>query len=314
MPHLHRKHAGTQDTLDILRHELAQADDALPRSGPADEAIHSARKSLKKCRATLRLLRRGLSAARYRRLNHKLRDAARPLSSVRDARVLLDTLQQLRGRHVTGRSAEVANLRQALQREYATACEQFSGSARGLRQTREALRASRRRAARLKVRRAGWAVLGPSLLKVYKLGREAMHAAQRRQGDEELHEWRKQVKYLRYQVRMLQPVRPDFIKRWEQQLHALSDALGDDHDLSVLRQKLLAHSQHTAAHQQTTATDTHTQPLLALINARRQALQYKAQRLGAKLYGKRPAQLAKRIRSDWKRWKASRQPVGSSAL
>lgn len=314
MAHLHRNHAGTRDTVDILRQELAQVDEALPRSGAADEAVHTARKSLKKCRATLRLLRRGLPERRYRRLNHEMRDAARPLSRVRDARVLLDTLGQLGGRPKARRSAEVAELREVLQREYATACAQFSGSARGLRQTREALRASRRQAARLKVRRAGWAVLGPSLLKIYKRGRKAMHAAQRRQGDEGLHEWRKQAKYLRYQVRVLQPVRPAFIKRWEQQLHALSDALGDDHDLSVLQQKVLAHSQHAAAHRQTATADKHTQPLLALMNARRQTLQYKARRLGAKLYEKKPAQLARRLRSDWKRWKAGRQPVNSSAL
>ncbi|MBV8742703.1 MAG: CHAD domain-containing protein, partial [Sinobacteraceae bacterium] len=186
MAHLHRKHAGTRDTVAILRHELAQADRALPHSGPADEAVHTARRSLKKCRATLRLLRHGLTGAGYRRLNHKLRDAARPLSSVRDGRVLLDTLQQLRGRQKAGRSAEAAELREALQREYAAACAQFVDSGHGLRQTRAALRSSRRKLARLKVRRAGWAVLGPSLLKVYELGRTAMHEAQRCPGDEEL--------------------------------------------------------------------------------------------------------------------------------
>jgi CHAD domain-containing protein len=41
------------------------------------EAVHSARKELKKARATLRLLRDALSDAVYKRENAALRDAAR---------------------------------------------------------------------------------------------------------------------------------------------------------------------------------------------------------------------------------------------
>src|SRR3954463_9871522 len=56
-----------------------------------DEAIHTARKHLKAARAGLRLLRHVVGDGRYALANRRLRDAARPLSRVRDAKVLIET-------------------------------------------------------------------------------------------------------------------------------------------------------------------------------------------------------------------------------
>jgi len=55
----------------------------------------SARKSLKKARASLRLPRPALRDSDYRQENTSLRDAARPLSAARDAKVLPNTLRRL---------------------------------------------------------------------------------------------------------------------------------------------------------------------------------------------------------------------------
>ncbi|HKN40971.1 MAG TPA: CHAD domain-containing protein [Acidimicrobiia bacterium] len=60
-----------------------------------DEAAHDARKRAKKLRALLRLVRPELGDDVYRRENRALRDAARRLSPVRDAWVLVETLDGL---------------------------------------------------------------------------------------------------------------------------------------------------------------------------------------------------------------------------
>src|SRR5580698_10039159 len=61
---------------------------------PRRSSIHEIRKKLKRARAALRLLRDCLGEPVYRRENSRLRDAARPLTPVRDAKVLFATLHQ----------------------------------------------------------------------------------------------------------------------------------------------------------------------------------------------------------------------------
>src|SRR5437762_1561268 len=79
-----------------VRKQLGKAVESLDGGRPLpDEAVHRARKRLKKARAGLRLLRKALGGRAYDRENACCRDAARPLTEVRDARVLVDTLDQL---------------------------------------------------------------------------------------------------------------------------------------------------------------------------------------------------------------------------
>ena len=74
-----------------LRHHLERALAELGGKPPLrDVSVHEARKQLKRARATLRLLRDGIGDTAYRRANQQLRDAARPLSGVRDAKVMLE--------------------------------------------------------------------------------------------------------------------------------------------------------------------------------------------------------------------------------
>ena len=72
-----------------------------------DDIVHESRKCLKKVRAVLRLVRPAIGRKTYRHENTTLRDAARPLTEVRDARILVDTFDNImkqRGRHALGRS------------------------------------------------------------------------------------------------------------------------------------------------------------------------------------------------------------------
>jgi CHAD domain-containing protein len=79
----------------LARKELESARKALMRAPrPADEAIHDARKSVKKVRAILHLVEtdggHGLSGSRKR-----LRAVSRTLSDLRDAKAMIDTFETL---------------------------------------------------------------------------------------------------------------------------------------------------------------------------------------------------------------------------
>jgi len=99
----------------------AQLDDALEeltgaRKGSRDEAVHEVRKSFKKVRAVLRLVRPEIGEKTYREENTCFRDAARPLTEVRDAKILIETLDKLTEHfreHIAGRS--FGEVRKALQ-------------------------------------------------------------------------------------------------------------------------------------------------------------------------------------------------------
>src|SRR5919198_6024653 len=99
--------------IDHALEELRGETDSSP-----EEAVHEARKDMKKLRAVVRLARDELGDEVYRRENECFRDAGRELSGVRDADVMLETLgglegdfQELRGlleRHRSGTQREAA--------------------------------------------------------------------------------------------------------------------------------------------------------------------------------------------------------------
>ena len=61
----------------------------------AEEAVHEARKDLKKLRALLRMTQAELGEDTFRRENVCFRDAGRELAGVRDSDVMLETLRAL---------------------------------------------------------------------------------------------------------------------------------------------------------------------------------------------------------------------------
>ena len=80
----------------VARGRLDSAVERL-RDPDADEveAIHEARKDLKKLRSTLRLVRPVVGEEVYQRENERYRDASRRLSETRDAQVLAETIDSL---------------------------------------------------------------------------------------------------------------------------------------------------------------------------------------------------------------------------
>jgi len=84
--------------------------------------------------------------------------------------------------------------------------------------------------------RDGREALRQALHIVYRRGRDAFKDA-RDDGDAgDFHEWRKRVKYLRYQVDVLNRLWPGLMATLEDELHALSDNIGHHHDLHVLQE------------------------------------------------------------------------------
>jgi CHAD domain-containing protein len=285
----------TAGYFDLMIHELSHPDDR-------DEGVHEARKSMKRVRALLRLVRDEIGHDVYRNENVVLRDVARRLAPVRDSAILVDTLDALVGRYVRFVSlAAFGQTRAFLILRHRRHHTEILDDRQLMADVLITLKAARSRF-------DGHGALGSShggprmrddvaaiekgLARVHRRGRNGMRHAHTHGTTEALHEWRKRVKYLRYQMESLSPLWPELLDALAGRLDELGEALGDDHDLAVLRSVIVEN------------TDACTDPrvrviLLALIDEARSDLQARAFRLGPTVYGEHTDRFVDRIGSYW---------------
>lgn len=281
---------------ELRRIALEELDGALGLlagpEGTATRAVHESRKHLKKARAVLRLLRDELGAARYGRLRDRLRDAGLQLSELRDAQVAVETFDKLRDAYPEALAdGAFGATRVALEERSRASHHQAS-----LGEILELLNDARQRLATTdRITRRGWKVLGPAIERLHEQGVAAHQSAQRKPTIVNLHEWRKRSKDTWYQLRILEPVWPEVLGVIEDEAHRLTEHLGDDHDLAMLRTRLL----EDPALAQGAARVT----LSELIDGRRAELQAAAFGLGARLYAEEPDAYADRLEAYWRVWR-----------
>lgn len=273
---------------------VRQLDAALDELDSSKPNIHGARKQLKRARATLRLLRAALGDDSYRRENVAARDAARPLSTARDQQVLDETLDGLLERFGPAASGlHPAQLRQSLHKSRGQSGQE--PSATQLNGIRAALKRSTARAQAWQIETEGWDCIASGLRATYRRAHRALRRARLERVTEDLHEWRKQTKYLWHQLQILTPLAPGPVGELADEFHHLADYLGDEHDLAVLRGRLSG-------------------PVTDLIERRREELQDKAFALGERLYTDKPKTLTHELQRHWAAWERRRTGRHQTAI
>ena len=225
----------------VGRH-ISHARKALARPQLDDEAVHAARKDLKRARSGLRLLR-SLNETAYRRENTRLRNAARRLSPVRDDKVLLAKLTELiadqkrpaRRRLLVQARKDVRNARRRDWRALRSPQE--------LERIDEALASAAKRVRKWRSTSQGPDDAAPELAvqRLFRKGRKALKRSREDPSDECLHEARKQAKHLAQALEILAGRKPP--KKTAKLLARaddLGDWLGDDHDLAVVESRCLS--------------------------------------------------------------------------
>ena len=264
------------------------------------KVVHQVRKRCKKIRGLLRLVRPRFKN-NFDRENAWYRDAARPLSYVRDAQSIFETLDKLMEHFQDQIDREAfASVRQQLTDRRRQVTEDKGSLDKQLEEFLERMDEGRDRVAAWQLDKKGFKAVQGGLVKTYARGRTAMKQAYRDPSTEHFHVWRKRVKYHWYHMRLVQPVWPGPIKARCNEADALSDLLGDDHDLSVLRETLLEGDLDFGG-QET------IQALIGLISQRQIELRAKAKQLGDTLYTEPPKHFIKRLRSYWKAWQSDEE-------
>jgi CHAD domain-containing protein len=256
------------DARGALAAELAHARALLQgRRAVDDRTAHALRRSMKRARTLLRLLREAAGERAYRRENRALRDAARTLAPLREARVLLQTLARLGAL----RHPALAPLR----REAAATLRRPPPAA----PLDAILAASAQRIGRWRLPRPPHPGLAAGLERIYRRGRKALRRARAGGAEPALHELRKQAKSLGAALAFLRPAGLEGARRLLERARRIGADLGDAHDLATLARR--ARPLPPALH--------------ARLEKRRGKLQRRALKDARALYRQKPARFAARL-------------------
>jgi CHAD domain-containing protein len=256
------------------------------------EAVHEARKDTKKLRSLLRLLRDPLGDSTYCRENQRFRDAARNLADARDAQVRAKTLAALRKRFTGDPENLDAKDWKALKASLGSGDTAPDGLREAMKDTAAEIEVGLGHVDDWPLDGAGgFDLFEDGLRRAYRRGRKRFAEARESPTAAGLHEWRKRAKDLWYHLRLLRVAWPPAMQALADEVHELTDHLGDDHDLAVL----------SDAARERIAGDApqRFERLERLIARRRSELQNEAFALGDRIYSQKPKAFTKRIKMLW---------------
>jgi len=287
-----------RDGLARISGELIERALARIESAGADrsEDLHQVRVTLKRLRALLRLVRPVVSERFCDRENRRLKGMADRLAFFRDTSVSGQTLATL-AKSGADRSESAFDRVLARFAEHAPEPSRFRASReRVLKHAAKCLAEAKQSFENMLIPAEDWQALGPGLQQVYGRARNRMLRALTYQSPEAFHEWRKQVKYLYYQLRMLESISPRRLEMRVGRLRKLEDRLGKDHDLAVL-EKLLCDGR-----QQYGGKRAVKRVVSCLVRQSRK-LRRESEALGKELFREKPRKFADRLGKHWSLWR-----------
>lgn len=282
----------------VRRVALSQIDTAIAEIDSAElsreQVVHQVRKRCKKLRALIRLVRPGF--ADYARENAAFRDMARTLGGVRDQDVLIETCDKV-GTHF-GKDADPEALQAVRKILIADKQDARNGALLDERLAvfRQTMAQARQRAQFWIVRGDGFAALSGGLRRTLKQADRAMAAARENATAEDMHEWRKHVKYHWYHARLMRSIWPAAMQAHLAAASELADLLGDHHDLTVLRHRLTEDPGHYGG-------PDAARSVTKMAAKREEKLAEEVFRKGALLLAERPKALARRWERYWQCWR-----------
>jgi hypothetical protein len=300
---LHRRKHIEHELTKIVRRALRNTAEALTTSAGTQfrSAVHESRKNLKKVQAVAAILREA-GAKLPRKDRQRLKSAARALSTVRDSAAILDTFDRVHRRYpkqlpehtygILRRGLVAARDRAEVRAQHGVIA---ATTAKGLARARQSARTWRSPS-------IDWFDLTAIVAASYRRSRQAMQRASATGQSASLHDWRKQVKTLWYQLRLAAPLTRG-VSPLVAALKRLETALGDDHNLVVLAATLRGCRDLRSMR----ADIRHIDRLSARM---REPLRRRAFALGRRLHRRTPKAFTRWLRASSTRQRAS-QPVAA---
>ena len=281
----------------IVAKEFETAIDELGRRQGEDraEAVHEARKCVKKTRAVLRLLKQDLGDD-YGVLAGRLRRMAHQLSSLRDVDAGPEMINAVRDHYprIVTRSMSRAVQRGLLARTRATMARVDPD--RLLPRVAREIKRSGTRVQR-RIRRATHAsAIRTGIRRGYRRARKAMACVRTHPENPPFHTWRRRVKDHWYHMRLLEGL-TGRAKVRIRRLKQLETWLGDDHNLVMLRATILE-AQARFGDERMTAV------VLGCVAKYQTTLRRRALKSGRQLFASTPSDFRTQIDRWWRKGRA----------
>lgn len=289
---------GVQRILSELTSEMATfLDDPTPIG--ADEAIHEVRRRGKQVRALLRLIRPAIRDD-FKAIDRSYRDAGRLLAPARDARIVVETFDELfpaDDRSVSSETHQAirSSLEAAAVKEAAIVFEVDGGLTFDATQL---LRRGRERASGLRIPQQASSI-ADGTTRTYAQGKGAFDRLTTEPSPTAFHTWRIRVKQRRHQIAYLADFAPSDLSDVHERLYELSDLLGAAHDLVVLGPYLQAAAREVPVKEM--------RRMLATTDHRRTDLESQASQMGAALFDASPEQIHRSLVTIWETWDRMRR-------
>src|SRR5216110_4141197 len=198
--------------------------------------VHEVRKHLKKLRAAMRLAISEVGKNQHVREDRCVRKIGKLVSDLRDAQVRLQTLIPLRDKKTkhSGKN-HFPHIEELLSLER----ESFSAAFAGWQ--KQAIPQPERLEARLlkwPLQGLTWKQICGAVCKIYKRGQRGLAKTIGDPDSENFHAWRKRVKDLWYQLRILQPLNRVVLEEMAHDAEVLGELLGREHDFDFLLARL----------------------------------------------------------------------------
>ncbi len=252
-----------------------------------NEKIHFVRKKCKRIRALIRIVRPKIGRI-YKDENIFFRDLGRKLSETRDAQVYIDTLEKI---YLLPINSNISEYVRTIINQFEKQRDSIE-SVKLLNEFIEEIKNSQLRITQWKIKGNGFKCLEGSLKKTYRRGRTAMKTVSSKPTIANYHEWRKRAKYHYHQLELIVPIWEKVLQQFAEEAHRLSEMLGYDHDLSLLKEKLLFNFQINSTEEAMTQ-------LISSIDDEQSELRLKILSLGEKVYAEKPRHLVRRIKKYW---------------
>ncbi|MFC2137205.1 CHAD domain-containing protein [Bacteroidota bacterium] len=221
-----------QEFIRLINEQIQSAIDVLKDNEiDIEKSIHEARKSIKRIRALLKCIQFAIKMSDYRRENQFLRDIKNLISDIRESTVLIDTLEYCKKHNKKVVAEETfERLHQKLIREKNKAINNYKKTNK-LEQTIDTYEIARIRLNNIDFIKTDSKSMIEGINKIYKKGRCLVNNCNKEKDSVMLHELRKAMKYLWYQLSIFKNYWPELINTYTKNFERLSDLLGIEHDL-----------------------------------------------------------------------------------
>ena len=258
-----------------------------------EERVHEVRTRLKRSRAALGLIRRD-AGGKAARDDRKLRNAGRLLAKPRDLAVQAHTFRVLGTRLRTELPPRLLARLASAERQIRRSLEPHEVE-RDLKRAARALRRLRGELAKWGVDK-GRRAIGDSVTRTYRHGLDRLEAARAEPSAERFHQWRKQVKALSYELRIIAAAVPELATTLIPKVERLGEILGQVHDLDCVKATAELHPRWFGR-----AADG--EAVLAAVDERRAELENEALALAATVFAGRSRDVRALVKTGWKLWR-----------